>query len=113
MAKQQIWLPVSAGRNAGHRQVSLSKEVERVIGQPSEETFDVGYGKSVYIPGASRLEGHQLEELLHKEREVAEEEAQAFAKQQPTHPVSKEQVDDLKGAMKSISDWRRKRRASK
>ena len=113
MAKQQIWLPVSAGRKAGHRQVSLSKEVERVIGQPSEETFDVGYGKSVYIPGASRLEGHQLEELLHKEREVAEQEVKAFAKQQQTHPVSKEQIDDLKGAMKSISDWRRKRRASK
>ena len=113
MAKEKLWLPVSAGRKAGHRQVSLSREVERVIGQPSEETFDVGHRKSVYIPGASRLEGHQLSELLHKEREVAEEEAQAFAKQQQTHPVSKEQIDDLKGAMKSISDWRRKRRAWK
>ena len=67
MAKQQIWLPVSAGRKAGHRQVSLSKDVERIIGQPYEETFDVGNGKSVYIPGASRLDGHQLEELLHKD----------------------------------------------
>ena len=113
MAKQQIWLPVSAGRNAGHRQVSLSRDVERVIGQPSEETFDVGNGKNVYIPGASRLEGQQLEELLHKEREVAEQEAQAFAKQLPTHPVSKEKLDDLKGGLKSIADWRRKRRASR
>ena len=113
MAKEKLWLPVSAGRKAGHRQVSLSREVERVIGQPSEETFDVGHRKSVYIPGASRLEGHQLEELLHKEREVAEQEAKAFAKQQVTHPVGIEKVDDLKGAMKSIADWRRKRRASK
>ena len=113
MAKQQIWLPVSAGRKAGHRQVSLSKDAERVIGQPSEETFDVGYGKSVYIPGASRLEGHQLEELLHKEREVAKQEAQAFARRQATHPVSKEKLDDLKGGLKSLADWRRKRRASK
>ncbi len=113
MAKQQIWLPVSAGRNAGHRQVSLSRDVERIIGQPSEETFDVGNGKSVYIPGASRLEGHQLEELLHKEREVAEQEAQAFAKQLATHTVSKEKLDDLKGGLKSLADWRRKRRASK
>tara|TARA_R110000744_G_scaffold138447_1_gene249272 strand:- start:1901 stop:2242 length:342 start_codon:yes stop_codon:yes gene_type:complete len=113
LAKEKLWLPVSAGRKAGHRQVSLSREAERVIGQPSEETFDVGYGKNVYIPGASRLEGHQLSELLHKEREVAEQEANAFAKRQVTHPVSREQVDDLKGAMKSISDWRRKRRASK
>ena len=113
MAKQQIWLPVSAGRKAGHRQVSLSRDVERVIGQPSEETFDVGNGKNVYIPGASRLEGQQLEELLHKEREVAEQEAQAFAKQLPTHPVSKEKLDDLKGGLKSIADWRRKRRASR
>ncbi len=113
MAKQQIWLPVSAGRKAGHRQVSLSKEVERVIGQPYEETFDVGSGKSVYIPGASRLEGHQLEELLHKEREVADQEAKAFAKQQSTHPVSKEKLDDLKGGLKSIADWRRKRRSNK
>ena len=113
MAKQQIWLPVSAGRKAGHRQVSLSRDVERVIGQPSEETFDVGNGKNVYIPGASRLEGQQLEELLQKEREVAEQEAQAFAKQLPTHPVSKEKLDDLKGGLKSIADWRRKRRASK
>ena len=113
MAKQQIWLPVSAGRNAGHRQVSLSRDVERIIGQPAEETFDVGNGKSVYIPGASRLEGHQLEELLHKEREVAEQEAQAFAKQLATHTVSKEKLDDLKGGLKSLADWRRKRRASK
>ena len=113
MAKEKLWLPVSAGRKAGHRQVGLSREAERVIGQPSEETFDVGYGKNVYIPGASRLEGHQLSELLHKEREVAEQEANAFAKRQVTHPVSREKVDDLKGAMKSISDWRRKRRASK
>ena len=113
MAKQQIWLPVSAGRKAGHRQVSLSRDVERVIGQPSEETFDVGNGKNVYIPGASRLEGQQLEELLHKEREVAEQEVKAFAKQQSTHPVSKEKLDDLKGGLKSLSDWRRKRRASK
>jgi len=113
LAKQQIWLPVSAGRKAGHRQVSLSRDVERVIGQPSEETFDVGNGKNVYIPGASRLEGHQLEELLHKEREVAGQEAQAFAKQLPTHPVSKEKLDDLKGGLKSIADWRRKRKASK
>ena len=113
MAKQQIWLPVSAGRNAGHRQVSLSRDVERIIGQPSEETFDVGNGKSVYIPGASRLEGHQLSELLHKEREVAEQEAQAFAKQLATHTVSKEKLDDLKGGLKSLADWRRKRRASK
>ena len=113
MAKQQIWLPVSAGRNAGHRQVSLSRDVERIIGQPSEETFDVGNGKSVYIPGASRLEGHQLEELLHKEREVAEQEAHAFAKQLATHTVSKEKLDDLKGGLKSLADWRRKRRASK
>ena len=113
MAKQQIWLPVSAGRKAGHRQVSLSRDVERIIGQPSEETFDVGNGKSVYIPGASRLEGHQLEELLHKEREVAEQEAQAFAKQLATHTVSKEKLDDLKGGLKSLADWRRKRRASK
>jgi hypothetical protein len=113
LAKQQIWLPVSAGRNAGHRQVSLSRDVERIIGQPSEETFDVGNGKSVYIPGASRLEGHQLSELLHKEREVAEQEAQAFAKQLATHTVSKEKLDDLKGGLKSLADWRRKRRASK
>jgi hypothetical protein len=113
LAKQQIWLPVSAGRNAGHRQVSLSRDVERIIGQPSEETFDVGNGKSVYIPGASRLEGHQLEELLHKEREVAAQEAQAFAKQLATHTVSKEKLDDLKGGLKSLADWRRKRRASK
>ncbi len=113
MAKQQIWLPVSAGRNAGHRQVSLSRDVERIIGQPSEETFDVGNGKSVYIPGASRLEGHQLEELLHKEREVGEKEAQTFAKQLATHTVSKEKLDDLKGGLKSLADWRRKRRASK
>ena len=112
MAKQQIWLPVSAGRKAGHRQVSLSRDVERVIGQPSEETFDVGNGKNVYIPGASRLDGHQLEELLHKEREVARQEAQAFAKQQSTQPVSKEKLDDLKGGLKSLADWRRKRRAS-
>ena len=113
MAKEKLWLPVSAGRKAGHRQVSLSREVERVIGQPSEETFDVGHRKSVYIPGASRLEGHQLEELLHKEREVAEQEAQAFARQQPTHPVSREKLDDLRGGLKSLSNWRRKRRASK
>jgi hypothetical protein len=113
LAKQQIWLPVSAGRKAGHRQVNLSRDVERVIGQPSEETFDVGYGKNVYIPGASRLEGHQLQELLHKEREVAAQEAQAFARRQVTHPVSKEKLDDLKGGLKSLADWRRKRRASK
>ena len=113
MAKEKLWLPVSAGRKAGHRQVSLSREVERVIGQPSEETFDVGHRKSVYIPGASRLEGHQLEELLHKEREVAEQEAQAFAKQRATHPVSREKLDDLRGGLKSLSNWRRKRRASK
>ena len=104
---------MSAGRKAGHRQVSLSRDVERVIGQPSEETFDVGHGKNVYIPGASRLDGHQLEELLHKEREVARQEAQAFAKQQSTHPVSKEKLDDLKGGLKSLANWRRKRRASK
>jgi len=113
LAKQKLWLPVSAGRKAGHRQVSLSREVERIIGQPSEETFDVGSGKSVYIPGASRLDGHQLEELLHKEKEVAEQEAKAFAKQQSTHPVSKEKLDDLRGGLKSVADWRRKRRSSK
>lgn len=113
MAKAKLWLPVSAGRRAGLNQVSLSKNVERIIGQPSEETFDVGNGRQVYIPGASRLEGHQLEEILHKQREDSEEELKAFKKSQPTKPVSQEELDDLKGALKSIADWRRKRRLTK
>ena len=110
MAKQQLWLPVSAGRKAGHRQVSLSKELERVLGDPAEETFDVGFGKSVYIPGAARLTGNQLEELLHKERETAREEAKRVTK---TNTVSKEKLDDLKGGLRSLADWRRKRRQSR
>ena len=110
MAKQQLWLPVSAGRKAGHRQVSLSKELERVLGDPAEETFDVGFGKSVYIPGAARLTGNQLEELLHKERETAKEEANRVTK---TNTVSTEKLDDLKGGLRSIADWRRRRRQSR
>jgi hypothetical protein len=101
---------VSAGRKAGHRQVSFPKDVERVIGNPEEETFDVGFGKSVYIPGAARLTGNQLEELLHKERETAREEAKRVTK---TNTVSKEKLDDLKGGLRSLADWRRRRRQSK
>jgi hypothetical protein len=82
-------------------------------GNRPKKPLMLGMERSVYIPGASRLEGHQLSELLHKEREVAEQEAQAFAKQLATHTVSKEKLDDLKGGLKSLADWRRKRRASK
>ena len=110
MAKQQLWLPVSARKSAGHRQVSLPKELERAMGSPEEETFDVGYGKNVYIPGAARLTGNQLEELLHKERETAREEAKRVTK---TNTVSKEKLDDLKGGLRSLADWRRKRRQSR
>ena len=41
------------------------------------------------------------------------QEVKEFAKQKPTHPVSKEKLDDLKGGLKSIADWRRKRRSNK
>ena len=106
MAKRQIYLPVSEGRKLGLKQVGSSKDVSRILGSAEEETFYVGpQNKPVYIPGASRLTGGQLQELLHKQTEIAEKEAKNKPKE-----VSKAQLDDLKGAMKSIAEWRRQRR---
>ena len=110
MAKRQIYLPISEGRKLGLKQVGSSKDVSRILGSAEEETFYVGpQNKPVYIPGASRLTGGQLQELLHKQTEIAEKEAKQQAKNKPKE-VSKAKLDDLKGAMKSIAEWRRRRR---
>tara|TARA_R100001244_G_scaffold122508_1_gene92176 strand:+ start:33 stop:371 length:339 start_codon:yes stop_codon:yes gene_type:complete len=109
MAKAKLWLPVSAGNQRRNlRQVSPPADLERVMGSMEEETFSVGpNGQPVYVPGASRLSGHQLDEILHKATEQAEEEANAA---QPAQAVSREKMDDLKGALRSIADWRKDRR---
>lgn len=110
MAKRQIYLPVSEGKRRGLKLVGSSEDVSRILGSAEEETFHVGpQNKPVYIPGASNLTGGQLQELLHKQTEIAEKEAKQQAKNQPKQ-VSKEKLDDLKGAMKSIAEWRRQRR---
>ena len=111
MAKRQIYLPVSEGKRRGLKLVGSSEDVSRILGSAEEETFHVGpQNKPVYIPGASKnLTGGQLQELLHKQTEIAEKEAKQQAKNKPKE-VSKAQLDDLKGAMKSIAEWRRQRR---
>ena len=53
------------------------------------------------------LTGHQLDEILHKATEQAEAEAKAA---QPTQSVTREKMNDLKGALRSIADWRRNKR---
>jgi len=112
MAKAKLWLPVSAGNQRRNlRQVSPPADLERVIGSVEEETFNVGpNGQPVYIPGASKLTGSQLQEILHKAAEQAEEEAKAA---QPVPAVSKGKKDDLKGALRSIADWRKEKRSNK
>ena len=110
MAKRQIYLPVSEGNKRGLRRIGSPDDISRILGPAEEETFYVGpQNKPVYIPGASNLTGGQLQELLHKEKEIAEKEARQQAKNQPKQ-VSKAQLDDLKGALKSIAEWRRQRR---
>jgi len=99
MAKRQIYLPVSEGNKRGLRRIGSPDDISRILGPAEEE----------YIPGASNLTGGQLQELLHKEKEIAEKEARQQAKNQPKQ-VSKAQLDDLKGALKSIAEWRRQRR---
>jgi len=112
MAKAKLWLPVSAGNQRRNlRQVSPPEELKSVMGTMEEDTFNVGpNGQPVYIPGASRLTGHQLDEILHKAAEQAETEAKAA---QPTQSVSREKLDDLKGALRSIADWRKGKRNNK
>ena len=112
MAKAKLWLPVSAGNQRRNlRQVSPPEELKSVMGTMEEDTFNVGpNGQPVYIPGASRLTGHQLDEILHKAAEQAEADAKAA---QPTQSVSREKLDDLKGALRSIADWRKGKRNNK
>ena len=112
MAKAKLWLPVSAGNQRRNlRQVSSPEGLERVMGTMEEDTFNVGpNGQPVYVPGASRLTGHQLDEILHKATEQAETEAKAA---QPTQSVTREKMNDLKGALRSIADWRKGKRNNK
>ena len=118
MAKNQLYLPISVGKKYMQdkkRRASLSQreqEAHRILGSAEDNTFNVGpNNKPVIIPGAARLaeDGHQLEEILHKEEELAGIEAKEFEKNKPI-PVTREEADDLRGGLRAMADWRRKRK---
>ena len=116
MAKNQLYLPVSVGKKYMQdkkRRASLSqreREAHRILGSTEDNTFNVGpNNKPIYIPGSANLDGHQLEEILHKQDELAGIEAKEFEKNKP-RPVTREEADDLRGGLRSMADWRRKRK---
>ena len=116
MAKMQLYLPVSVGKKYMQdkkRRASLSqreREAHRILGSGEDSTFNVGPNQNpVYIPGSANLDGHQLEEILHKAEEEAVQETKEFEKNKP-RPVTREEQDDLRGGLRSITDWRRKRK---
>lgn len=116
MAKNQLYLPVSVGKKYMQdkkRRASLSqreREARRILGSAEDNTFNVGpNNKPVYIPGSANLDGRQLEEILHKAEEEAVQEAKEFEKNKP-RPVTREEADDLRGGLRAMADWRRKRK---
>lgn|GEM_PF-3300171 len=107
MAK--LWLPPTAHSEA--RRLGW-KKVERIhpsLAKTEEETFEVG-GSPVYIPGASRLDGSQLEEILDWQEERNKED---FARQKEREEASKkvrpEQFEELRQALAERVEWEEKR----
>ena len=116
MAKNQLYLPISVGKKYMQdkkRRASLSqreREAHRILGSTEDNTFNVGpNNKPIYIPGSANLDGHQLEAILHKQDELAGIEAKEFEKNKP-RPVTREEADDLRGGLRAMADWRRKRK---
>ena len=71
--------------------------------KPSEETFTVGEREQpVYIPGASRLDGGQLDEILHKETEQANEDAKNT---KVNTPSTREDREKLAERTRSYRGW--------
>ena len=79
----------------------------------SEETFNLGERKQpVYVPGASRLEGNQLDEILHDQTEKADAEAKSTAVHTPSTKSDRERLAEVN---KDIKSWRneKERRGTK
>ena len=75
----------------------------REFAKTSEETFEVGKRKQpVYIPGASRLDGSQLDEILHKETEQANEDAKNT---KVNTPSTREDREKLAERTRSYRNW--------
>ena len=90
--KQTKWL----SPNADEKNISN-------FANPSEETFTVGEREQpVYIPGASRLDGGQLDEILHKETEQANEDAKNT---KVNTPSTREDRDKLAERTRSYRSW--------
>jgi len=82
---------------------NVSKGGIREFAKTSEETFEVGERKQpVYIPGASTLDGGQLDEILHDQTEKADAEAKATAVHTPS---KREDRDELAERTRSYKDW--------
>ncbi len=80
---------------------------------PSEETFTVGEREQpVYIPGASRLDGGQLDEILHDQTEKADAEAKSTTVHTPSTKSDRERLAEIN---KDIKSWRneKERRGTK
>ena len=62
--------------------------------KPSEETFTVGERKQpVYIPGASTLDGGQLDEILQDQTEKSDAESKATAAHTPSTREDRDKVE--------------------
>ena len=71
--------------------------------KPSEETFTVGERKQpVYIPGASTLDGGQLDEILQDQTEKSDAESKATAVHTPS---TREDRDKLAERTRSYRGW--------
>ena len=70
---------------------------------PSEETFTVGEREQpVYIPGASRLDGGQLDEILHDQAEQSDAESKNAV---PHTPSTREDREKLAERTRSYRNW--------
>tara|TARA_R100000808_G_scaffold9709_1_gene26440 strand:- start:5713 stop:6054 length:342 start_codon:yes stop_codon:yes gene_type:complete len=78
--------------------------------KPSEETFTVGErGQPVYIPGASRLDGSQLDEILHDQAEKTDAESKNTVPYSPSTKADRQKLAEVNRDYKSWQSARERR----
>ena len=89
---------------------NVSKGGIREFAKTSEETFEVGKRKQpVYIPGASRLDGGQLDEILHDQTEKADAEAKSTTVHTPSTKSDRQRLAEVNKDIKSLRNEKERR----
>ena len=67
----------------------------------SEETFNLGEREQpVYVPGASRLDNNELDEILHDQTEKANAEVKSTSVHTPSKKSDREKLAEVRGDYK-------------